>query len=98
MRALAREIERADVPRVDRQIPICHPFATPADQWRVWCADSLLWAFEEWSNGDALHAFRGLLQAKEYIGRLGFAPGTLSDAYSVLRNLMEDVIRKAGGQ
>jgi hypothetical protein len=96
IRRLAGELAREDVPRVDRQIPFDLRFETPADQWRVWCLDSTLWAVEEYQAGRALFAFRGLLQAQEYRGRMGWPTSLIADALSTLRNLIEDEIRKAG--
>jgi hypothetical protein len=63
-----------------------------------WLGESLAWAIREHLAGRPVHAMRGLLQAKEYLGRIGgFYPTPVThDAAIALQNAIEDDLRKAG--
>ncbi len=79
---------------------IAGPFAAPTERHKLywfWMRDSLLWGIEEFQAGRPLYAFRALVQASGYAGKLeglGQAPhDTLSsDAFSSLKNAVESVI------
>lgn len=65
-----------------------------ATRLRVWCADSLLWAGEEYQAGHYTRALRGLLQATGYASEIkdlwpGYAG--LDSALVHLRNAIEAV-------
>lgn len=80
---------------------ITGPFSgeTYPDAKLIWfyLRDSLAWAIEEFQAGRPLYAFRGLLQAQGYAGKLDGmkqAPHDVlsSDAIGTLRNAIESVI------
>jgi hypothetical protein len=63
-----------------------------------WLGESLVWAIREYLAGRPVYAMRGLLQAKEYLGRIGgFYPSPVThDAAIALQNAIEDDLQKAG--
>lgn len=66
-------------------------------KFRVWLIDSLLWTIEELSAGHAIYAFRGYVQACGYAGRLegmGHSYYAPADAFTVIKNVFEDLVGK----
>lgn len=83
-------------PRTDVATHVtAHNFGTEfQDRWTAWMADTLYQALVDYSVGEWVLAFRGLLQAKEYAGRLGGFPGSeLQDICIALQNAVESKIR-----
>jgi hypothetical protein len=97
-RALARQLDAAGWPRVDRRLTKIE--TPPRDNavrrreiLRAWLRDALLWSLEELAEERPLYAFRGLLQAAGYAAEVGHDVLT-SDTMSFLRNAIEDVITR----
>lgn len=65
------------------------------DDWANWVLDSLIFGFDALEKGRPHEALRGLLQAHEYVGRIGgFWPCALAhDAAIELQNELEDLIK-----
>ncbi len=73
---------------------LSHQFATDKARFEAWTAESILYALQAKTQVARL---RGLLQAKEYVGRLGgWCPGggTLSDAMTWIQHQVEDELKQ----
>lgn len=99
-RKLAGELEREapeGVSRKSGRLEGDHMGLEPKLKYKLWQIDSLLFAIDELLAGRAICAFRGIVQASGYAGKLegmGAQPynTTLSDAFSTIKNAIEDAI------
>ena len=67
---------------------------TPNVRFSMWLGESLALAWKDIAQGETLLAFRGLLQVKEYVGRIGgYPPGYIADAILALRNELEAAVQ-----
>lgn len=99
--ALARElgIDGAELTPKALSDKLPHEFPSDRDRFTVWCLESMLVAFRalgaDGCRWEPTLAFRCLLQATEYRGRLGGnipgGPG-VNDAHSALRNAIGDLV------
>lgn len=79
--------------RVDAQV-VGRQYEVAADRWRAWCAESIHYAIGAARKNDNVMVLRCLLQASNYVGRLGgFWPAGLGDAYVALKNHLEDALQ-----
>jgi hypothetical protein len=69
-----------------------HAFATDADRWHAWCYESIVWTIGEIRAGRNRDAFRGVLQASQYCGRIGWPNARQSEALGALRAHFERVL------
>jgi hypothetical protein len=87
-RACVRDLERQGFNQ--DSLKATWTFESDEARFRAWLTDSLLFALNHVANEPVL-AFRGLMQAHEYKGRLGgFWPGPVTaDCAGLLRNAIE---------
>lgn len=102
-RNLTRELEHEapeGITRVNGRLEGDHMLLEPKTKYKVWQIDSLLFAIDELLAARPLFAFRAIVQASGYAGKLegmGAQPysSLLADAFSTIKNAIEDHI---GGQ
>ena len=69
--------------------------ANAKERYTAWMNESLVWTIDSIRRGRNAEAIRGYLQVVDYASRLspGFWPSHVQDAFIVLRNHFEDLIR-----
>jgi len=90
-RAALLELRRMGIEKLEEVI--AWAAENPRERYTAWMNESLIWTIDSIRRGRNAEAIRGYLQVVDYASKTGWWPSHVQDAFIVLRNHFEDLIR-----